>query len=162
MARSPLSQSSGTRRVRPGSGGTETFVSYAPARIEHRISDEELNMLSELRKDNIVEIFWGCVGAVTGSLAGGLQALPKIGNPADPLQLTDLAQLLLLGIGLAVGCVMAFFWWQRSKKAVSIVDSIRNRPRQLVTPPPPLSAATGAGSTSGAPVASAGGPASGT
>lgn len=78
--------------------------------------------MTELRKDNVVEIFWGVLGIFLGSVIPALERVSKIGNPKATVELIDMAVLLICGVSFVVTLVMAFFWYQRSGKATSLED----------------------------------------
>lgn len=102
-------------------------VTYNDNVVEHWISDGELGQLTELRKDNVVEIFWGVLGIFVGSLAPALERFAKIGNSADPVGAIDFLVVCTCVVSLVLTIVMAVFWWQRSSRSESIADTIRNR-----------------------------------
>lgn len=89
--------------------------------------------MSELRKDNVVEIFWGCLGALLGSLAPALQVFPKIGNTDDPMGLLDVLVVVTMCVSGILAIVMGVFWYKRSKGANDLVSTIRSRPQIAYT-----------------------------
>lgn len=108
-------------------------VTYDAEPIEHWISDMDLDQLKELRKDNVIEIFWGVLGIFLGSILPALEKLPKIGNAASPIGPLDLIVLLFCLVSLALTVILAFFWRQRAKGAADIVEKIRNRKKFRVS-----------------------------
>lgn len=60
MAKSNLPVSSKVSDIRiPRPTDRQEFLTYEPEILAHWISDEELEKLSELRSDHVVEFFWG-------------------------------------------------------------------------------------------------------
>ena len=102
----------------------------SPESIDRHDISDEVEKLSDLRKDNVVEIFWGRFGALLGSITPAIQLLDRLGNKETPLVAVDLAVLLIAGIAGAMTIIMGIFWIQRSKKASDLVTTIRNRPKQ--------------------------------
>lgn len=117
-------------QVMAGGGGIppiQRTVTYDSNPVDHWITDAELNELSELRKDNVTEIFWAMLGAFLASIAPGIQALPKVGNMTDPIGMADLLVLVVAGVSGAMTLIMGFFWRQRHKGSTSLAEKIRNR-----------------------------------
>tara|TARA_R110002020_G_scaffold39677_11_gene117663 strand:- start:418 stop:804 length:387 start_codon:yes stop_codon:yes gene_type:complete len=113
-----------------GGGGLPSIsrtVTYDPNPVDHWITDAELKELSELRKDNVIEIFWGMLGAFLGSIVPAFQALPKVNNVATPINNVDLIVLVMAGVSFVVTLIMGLFWWQRHKGTVSLSEKIRSR-----------------------------------
>ena len=107
--------------------GIHREVTYDAITLDHWITDAELDQLTELRKDNVVEIFWGVLGIFLGSIVPAIERLPKLGNSNNPIGAVDLLILVICGVALVVTLVMAFFWYKRSDKAALLADKIRKR-----------------------------------
>ncbi|UVC08680.1 hypothetical protein IHQ71_26725 [Rhizobium sp. TH2] len=110
-------------------------VTFDENPIEHWISDMELNQLSELRKDHVVEIFWGTLGIFLGSIVPAMEKLPKLGNAQNPIGSQDLAVLLICCVSLLLTIIMGFFWFQRTNDANDLGAKIRSRKKFEVTNP---------------------------
>lgn len=139
---SPRRNSAGSGKKGGASGGTDVFVSYQASRLEHRISDEQLNTLSELRKDNVVELFWGALGGFLGALPGSIEDIEKIGNQANPMGALDLVGMVICAVFACLTVVMGIAWRLRAASTGNIVDEIRGRPRELVGTVVPTSGST--------------------
>jgi hypothetical protein len=107
--------------------GLQRAVTFEDEPLDHWISDAELNLMTELRKDNVVEIFWGTLGIFLGSIVSALEKWPKVGNADNPVGTIDLIVLIICGVSLILTVVMGFFWYQRSEKAENLATKIRNR-----------------------------------
>lgn len=118
--------------VRMPAGSQVTEVTLPPGALCHYITDDELDRLSEMRKEPVMEIFLCTIGAFLGALVPAFQVLSQF--RADPTKV-DMWGLLTLMIGVAmfaIAAVSGFLWYQRGKAHVSMTDAIRNRPRVQV------------------------------
>lgn len=101
--------------------------------LRHNISDEELGMLGDLRRDYVWEGLWATAGIALGALPGSLDALITTywsGPQNAPMPLPDLAQVIIFFGGACVYGALVFVFRRRSSNATDMVQSIRDRTKR--------------------------------
>lgn len=88
--------------------------------------------MNELRKDYVIELFWGFLGIAAGSALPAVLLVEKIGSKETPLATSDFVTLCMFFVFAALTLVMGVFWFQRSSRATKLIDKIRNRPKAPV------------------------------
>jgi hypothetical protein len=114
----------------PGPG--LTIRTTAPDELlRHDISDEELDMLCEARKDNLTEGLWAAIGACLGGLPSAIPALVNYRTATQPMSLADLLQIVIFCIAGALAFVLWRICRARGKRATALQTDIRNRTKRL-------------------------------
>lgn len=121
--------------VVPAPSGQKRYISYDQETLDHWITDGELDQLSELRKDYVVELFWGFLGIALGSALPAILLLGKIGARNETMEISDIATICTFFVFLILTVVMGLFWFQRSKRATDLTNKIRNRPKAPIGGP---------------------------
>lgn len=101
-----------------------------PARIlRHNISDEELDMLCEGRRDFVLEFLWIAIGTFVGSSPTALSALVDYFSETSTQQipLDELAQIVLFFVGLVSTITLGIVSFNRGRRAKSLQAQIRDR-----------------------------------
>ncbi|MBM0169664.1 hypothetical protein [Altererythrobacter sp. C41] len=96
----------------------------------HYITDAELEKLSEMRKEPVMEMCLASSGVFFGAVVPALQ------EAATPSAMNgwSLAIFGLAAGSLFVSLATGYLWWQRAKAHKSLAETIRSRPRISVTP----------------------------
>jgi hypothetical protein len=118
--------------------GTESLVpivytSQPKFILRHSISDEELEMLCEGRKDFALEILWTGLGILGGSLPAAVATIYRYFNaPAEYIfAIEDFLQVILFVIGLSIAVVAAIISFNRNKRSKSLEQAIRERSNKI-------------------------------
>ena len=100
--------------------------------VRHDISDEELQMLSDLKRNWMMEAFWGFLGAALGAAKGGFSALfTAYGEgKASPMPTGDLFEVILFFVCFALGGLLLVVSLSRSSRTGKLVNKIRDRKRK--------------------------------
>lgn len=98
--------------------------------LRHDISDEELDMLCDSRRDNLSEGMWACIGGALGGVPSAIPALVHYWNSTTPMPLSDLLQIIVFAVAGAIGFVLWHICSSRSGRATSLQAEIRNRARR--------------------------------
>ena len=104
-------------------------MTLPPEQLRHYISDDELEVLGNMRKEPVMEIFLASIGVFFGSLVPACAGLNKVGDTADPIMLSDMLSIVLAVGALGIMLVTGFLWRQRYKTSTNMVDNIRCRPK---------------------------------
>lgn len=107
----------------------------APAQLlRHDISDEELGILSDMRRDHIWEGMWASMALAVGAAPNAIAALWNCygKEPSAPLEIVDLIQIIFFFVGVVLAVVLSFITQSRAKKATDLVTEIRARPPRHV------------------------------
>lgn len=110
-------------------GLQQTLCTLPQEALCHYITDDELERLSEMRKEPVMEIFLASIGAFLGSLIPASQELINFNTDPASVSGTGLFTMGLAVAMLAVAIISGALWHQRSKSHKSMSQSIRNRPR---------------------------------
>lgn len=110
----------------------KTFVTRADERLEHWISDAELNALTQNRDDHLTEIFWGSLGIAGGATIPAIKSLSKIGDTTDPFDWINMIECSIFLISIGVFIVARFLSWCRKGNTKDLVDEIKSRPKVSV------------------------------
>jgi uncharacterized membrane protein len=100
--------------------------------LRHNISDEELTMLADARRDNIWEGMWVALGSTVGFLPSAVStiyAYIKMENYALPG--LDLIQLVLFFVSLTSFLILLFITRNKSRDIKDLVKAIRERTKCL-------------------------------
>jgi hypothetical protein len=110
-------------------GLRQTLMTMPDTDLCHYITDDELDRLSEMRKEPVMEIFLCATGAFMGALIPALQSLSIFNS--DPTKMDGFGLLtMFVAVGtLTVALVSGSLWHQRLKSHKSLVATIRGRPR---------------------------------
>ncbi len=136
LAKSNLPVSSKVSDIRiPRPTDRQEFLTYEPEILAHWISDEELEKLSELRSDHVVEFFWGFLGIALGSAVPAYLLMSKIGSSDDPIGKSDLFTICTFIVFTFLTGIMGFWWRKRHKSSEDLKNRIRNRPKVPVGGP---------------------------
>ncbi len=123
----------------PGSGphfdtkpGYNISLSQPDEIVRHDISDEELQMLSDLKRDWTMEAFWGFLGGAIGVAKGAYSALLTAygGDTKNPMPSGDLFEVILFFVCFSLGVLLFIVTISRSSGAVNLVANIRDRKRK--------------------------------
>jgi hypothetical protein len=108
-------------------------TSYPDQILRHNISDEELDMLCEQRKEHTREMMWASIGVVGGALPGTIAGTITYiwGEKSGTVAPENLAQIIFFFVGLALGTAAYFIQARRGANAVDLKDAIRARTRKL-------------------------------
>ena len=108
---------------------TRIIVSRPDEIVRHEISDEELQMLSELRRDWTMEAFWGFSGAALGATKGAFSALFAAygGTKEIPMPSGDLFEVVLFSICVSLAVILLIVSQSRGSRASDLVKTIRDR-----------------------------------
>lgn len=101
----------------------------------HNISDDQLGMLADMRREHLWEGMWGAIGAALGAASGAFTGLfdRYFAEPAVPLSGGDLVQVIIFFIGAALAGVLCWIVSRRGKSAKNLVTEIRQRTKHSVT-----------------------------
>lgn len=113
-------------------GLQQTLCTLPQEALCHYITDDELERLSEMRKEPVMEIFLASIGAFLGALIPAWQELGKFN--VDPTTVSGTG-LFTMGVAiamLAVAILSGALWRQRTKSHKSMAQTIRDRPRVQV------------------------------
>lgn len=112
------------------SNGTLPVQTSQPDVIKrHNISDEELSMLCEGRKDMVLEFLWISLGVFIGSIPSALSAMGSYADDKNTtkMPIDDLAQVIFFWGGLLLTIVLGIVAYKRGVRAKSLQATIRNR-----------------------------------
>ena len=101
-----------------------------PDKIQrHSISDEELDMLCEGKKDMILEFLWIAIGVFLGSCPSAIAAMIAYADEKNTIKMPidDLAQLVLFWAGLLLSVALGIVAVKRNTRAKSLQKQIRER-----------------------------------
>jgi len=101
-----------------------------PDKIQrHDISDEELEMLCDNKKDYVTEILLAAAGGTIGSAASAIAALVSYfrENSEGNIEVIDLTQIVIFFVGLFVTLFVGVIAFSRYKRAKSLQQRIRDR-----------------------------------
>jgi hypothetical protein len=93
--------------------------------LRHDISDEELDMLCQSRRENLDGGMWAALGTVAGSLPGAVSGI--INYFIAKLSLAELIQLILCSIGIALAITFYCLATGRGKLGHNLKELIRKR-----------------------------------
>jgi len=97
----------------------------------HDISDEELDMLSETRREWLIEAIWGMVGIAFGSVIPAGQSFYAsflaVADLRVALNFTGLIQLMMLSGSILLAAGFGIIAYRRGKTQDDLVTKIRNR-----------------------------------
>ena len=95
----------------------------------HNISDDELSMLCEGRKDLVLEFLWIAIGVFVGSMPAALVAMAKYGSESveGKMPLDDLIQIVLFWASLIATIILSIVALRRSNRAKDLQSKIRDR-----------------------------------
>lgn len=113
-----------------GAGGIPIKTSQPDSLLRHNISDEQLQMLSELRRDGLYQLGWASIGGIVGSLGPSAEALWKAfaASPAQPLTILGLLNIAILLMSITAAAISFPVARSRSQAAVDLVAQIRKQP----------------------------------
>jgi hypothetical protein len=121
----------GAAPINPFSTTTSlSLVTTYPERIlRHNISDEELDMLCESKKDFILEFLWAAIGALAGAAPGAIVSIHAFATSKEGFILRgeDLAQIAIFWSAIAVIAVAGTVSFSRERRAKSLQRQIRER-----------------------------------
>ena len=108
---------------------TKIIVSRPDEIVRHEIADEELEMLSNLRRDWTMEAFWGFAGATIGAFKGAVSAILSAygGDKVSPMPWGDLIEVLIFCGCFVAGGILLIVSVSRSSRASDLVKTIRDR-----------------------------------
>ncbi|WP_288485811.1 hypothetical protein [uncultured Novosphingobium sp.] len=118
--------------VRMPSGSYITEVTLPPESLCHYITDDELDRLSEMRKEPVMEIFLSSIGAFLGGLVPAVQEIAKFQADSRNLTGVGLFTMFVAVSALSAAVISGFLWHQRGKSHKSMSGAIRDRPRVRV------------------------------
>lgn len=104
-----------------------TLVTVQDTTLCHYITDEELERLSEMRKEPVMEIFLVSIGAFIGVCLPAAQVLGQFRQDPNTLGIIGLITLFLAAGTGAIAAVSGALWKQRLKSHQSMTTSIRGR-----------------------------------
>ena len=115
---------------------TKIIVSRPDEIIRHEIADEELQMLSDLRRDWTMEAFWGFSGAAIGAVKGAFSALSAAyGEDTEkPMPSGDLFEIILFFVCFFLAAILLTVSQSRGSRASDLVKTIRNRKKTSDVP----------------------------
>jgi hypothetical protein len=101
----------------------------------HFITDDELGALADMRRDYLWEAMWAWVGLAGGAMPGAISAIGTryFSTEPTPISTTDLSQLVLCSVGIALAVACCVIASRRSTGAKNLVKDIRGRTRRSVT-----------------------------
>lgn len=102
--------------------------------LRHDISDEELNMLGDMRRDYLWEGMWVALGITLGVAPASMFALITSygGEQNIALSLTDLAQTIIFFTALVGFGILCWVMKSKSKIARDLVRKIKDRTKQRI------------------------------
>ena len=115
---------------------TKIIVSRPDEIVRHEISDEELQMLSDLRRDWTMEALWGFLGAAIGAAKGAFSALfAAYGEAiAKPMPSGDLFEVILFFVCVSLAGILLLVSQSRGSRAGDLVKTIRDRKKTSDVP----------------------------
>jgi hypothetical protein len=116
----------------PGPENDYTIACTMPDQLlRHNISDEELDMLCEGRRDNVWEGMWVAIGLLVGSLPSAANALWKYDPKSPTLALVDLIQIVIFFISLVMAGVLCSIVVRRGRAVTKKEAEIRARTQRI-------------------------------
>lgn len=109
-----------------------TTVTVAPEQQCHYIRDDELDRLSEMKQEPVMEICLASIGIFFGSLVPTIDAMSRFNAATNPMSLIELITALLTFSAFAVMLVTGFLWRIRIQSQKSLANEIRSRPKMPV------------------------------
>lgn len=104
-----------------------TITRTKPAQLlRHDISDEELDMLCEGRKDRVWEGMWAAVGVALGSIPSSVAALGKY-QTSSKIGAVELTTLIICCIAIVLAAVLLAVGGFRGRGSGSLKQQIRER-----------------------------------
>ena len=102
--------------------------------LRHDISDEELGILFDMKRDHIWKGMWVALGLGVGAAPAAFAAIRSSFWTQPPAEFTaaDLIQVILCVVGLAVGGVLSFVMRNKGRDARDLGTAIRERTKQRV------------------------------
>lgn len=123
--------SSGALHIATISHHEELHIEYTRPTfiLRHDISDEELTMLENARRDGMAEAFWGFLGAGLAAVPSALEAVWKayIENPETPLSIIHLIEIGIVLVAFAVVTAIHIIANSRGKTTKTVIETIRAR-----------------------------------
>lgn len=125
----PLASSTPVKTEIPLSPEYTVSVAQGPQITIYKITEDELTMLADGKRDALKEFMWAMLALATGALPSAGPAIyfqfihgsPRAMGPGEGLQVA----MLIAGGVLAVGAAVVVR--SRGKKNESLIDSIRKR-----------------------------------
>lgn len=113
-----------------GAGGIPIKTSQPDSLLRHNISDEQLQMLSDLKRDGLYQLGWAAVGGVAGSVVPAIEAVWRsyAETPAHPLTVVGLLNIAVLLISLTAAGISFPVARSRAQAASDLVKQIRTQP----------------------------------
>jgi hypothetical protein len=111
-------------------GSRLQIITTAPQRLlRHNISDEELEMLGNLRRDGLSEVFWGMFGAAAASIFPAAEAIWRayFESPAVPLDPLHLFEVVVFFVVALLAGAFGIISSHRGSNTIRLVKEIRSR-----------------------------------
>jgi hypothetical protein len=99
--------------------------------LRHNISDEELSMLCEGRRDNVWEGMWVAVGLFVGCGPSAVSAMVDYAQSTEPLPLIGLIQIVLLFVSFVLAVVLCSIVVRRGSRVSRLEAEIRARTQRI-------------------------------
>lgn len=110
----------------------DTQVTVPKHELRHYITDGELDMIGEMRRDHMEQVFWAAVGVLGGASIPAIDALSHFNAPENPMGWLGFLQCLLAAMAFVAAVLSGYLVWHRSKTKSDLVTEIRARPRMKV------------------------------
>ena len=113
-----------------GGGAIAIRTSQPDSLLRHNISDEQLEMLADLKREGLTEAGFAGVGVAGGALVPAADAIltAYVDKPAEALSVVGLINVILFAGGVLVAGFCFIVTKHRGKRAKSLVEQIRNQP----------------------------------
>lgn len=108
------------------------YMTKPKDKLNHYISDEELTDLCRMKKDNIIEIFWGTLGLCLGTIFTFSDTL-RLVRDGKVVSLRQFIESGAFTVSLALTVFCAIMWYKRNKYGISLESDIRSRPKDVVS-----------------------------
>ena len=100
--------------------------------LRHDISDEELQVLVDMKRDYIWELKWVVVGIALGSAPSSLDHYQNFWTDRAPLSGGGLFSIVVTMVSLAIFVLLLFVMRSKSRTAEELAGDIRARTAQRV------------------------------
>lgn len=133
MVDTPQSNNPGAFAVspQPPPGKLSIRTTLPDVLFRHNISDEQLTMLSEYKRDHLLEAKWAAAGGFFGSASPAISAIwdAYIAEPAIMMPAGDFVQVLIFFGALIAFGILQYAGRNKSRDVNTLVKAIRDRTR---------------------------------
>ena len=86
----------------------------------HNISDEQLAMLIDMRRDYLWEGMWGALGVSLASAVAAIASIIGHFSKSEPMSVAGLFYIVVFFVSTAIFGVLCYVTWGKSRSAVAL------------------------------------------